>query len=777
MSNSLRLPWIKPVILSLLNPLVAAPKPPPLQISDYTSSSPSSSSSSSSSPSSPSTTLILSDARHRIQAHLSTSALSSHSTPLSLLRGAIITLTRYTLSYTLNPHSMAPSSPLQPSDEFVLQVDAFDVVGKGGSGEVGHPFDVMQDREVRDALQRIKHIDVEPRRSVLQQHAHTLSSGLPLVSSLPSRSPSELALRSALPALPAELALHTPVTVAGYLHAYHVPLASQLVLDAMQPLAPQQPEEVEEGELGHSQWSSSKEEEERAVFSQYRPLKQRDITPHTAPTAARPLLHTAATTAASPTSPPAPTTAVLLSSSSSSSPLSSSSSLSLLPRLSSSGFVAPALPRLDGSSLPPLQPAEPLSPVDDDAGFYSTQAPLSFISPPLSPSSVTTPSLEREEQEESKAEMQEASPPLPLSQHNLPLSTFDVAALHEDGEPEPLLMEDEGEAVQAQGEHSEAVYLSQAVPGHDEEAAGGGGDELSIAEQVPNGVVSVDELYLTQAPMMTEEQEPSTPPPSSRRQQQRSSERLDESTLASSASASVSPVLGLSLPSPSEPPSSMPPLSPGTPSPQKSPQRAARKEDGQRRPTEPEQQAQAVEQERSEEKSGGVGVAAVVQEEEKGEAAAATLFTAESIRQRQHQRNRQLLGERRQAQRSSSTLRRARPVSPPSPTVDDGKADAARDGSSASKKQRTVRFADAPAPQPRTAGEVKEEAKKEEENLPQVAVAQSTLTQLTFSEDEVRRLRHEPRAVHAAWSEEDYHLVISYWRSCTSASADGAAEQ
>ena len=775
----------------LLNPLVPTPKPPPLQISDYTSSSPSPCSSSSSSSitySASSTTLILSDARHRIQALLSPSALSSHSTPLSLLRGAIITLTRYHLSYTLSPSAMAPSGPLQPGDEFVLQVEAFDVVGKGGSGEVGHPRDVMQDSEVRNALQHIKQIDVEPRRAIVRQHAKSLFPSLPPVLSLPSLPLPDAMPPPALRAISAELALHTPLTVSGYLHQFHVPAQSQAVLDAMPPFGPEQPEEVEEVDLAHSQWSSSKEEEERAVFSQYRPLQQREGRPSSS--SAQPLVSSAASASASHAAPT--TTAVLSSFSPPSLPV------ALVPHLSpaSASLVAPSLPRLlappvDAAPLPALSQGEPLSPMQDDIGFYSTQAPLSFISPPLSPSSISSPSLEREDEGEAKAEREEASPLLPLSQHNLPLSTFDVTALHEEAEAEPQQGMDDDEKQKQAEDSNDAPRLSAAVHGHDEESEVEGGDDGSLVEVEQNVPAAADSLYLTQAPMMTEEQsqEPSSPPLPPHRSQV--SLHQPDSHVLSSSSESSSRGLSLSLPLPSYP-SSMPPLSPGTPSPQRSPQPTRQSAERKEEPAEPLRAAHAApnghrehadhhlrageqqlpQKERSEEK----GVAVEEGKEGDGgmEDVGATLFTAESIRQRQHQRHRQLLDERRDAQRSSSSVYRARPPSPSRSTVDEDEEDG-RGGAGQRKRQRVVRFADLQSSQPQREVESKEEVR--EEGQEGAAVAQSTLTQLTLTDADVQRLRREPRATHAPWSEADYDFVLSYWRSCTTAAADGAGKQ
>ena len=94
-----------------------------------------------------------------------------------------------------------PGSPLSAGDEFVLQVDGFEVVGKGGSGEVGHPIWCLQDKEVRAALQKVKDIEVDGRRALVTSHHTAL---------FPHFNPSHTSAATSSSLLPPSLPQHSP---------------------------------------------------------------------------------------------------------------------------------------------------------------------------------------------------------------------------------------------------------------------------------------------------------------------------------------------------------------------------------------------------------------------------------------------------------------------------------------------------------------------------------------------------------------------------------------
>ena len=721
MSSLLRHAWIKPVILSLLNPLIPLPTPPPLQISDYitnTSASP------------PTTLLILSDARHRIQAHLSPSAHSSLPTPLASLRGAFVTLNRYTLSYHLSLPGL-PSTPLSLGDHFVLLVHSFTLLSPGGSSEVGQPHDCMQDAEVKAAMQTIKDIDLAPRRALVTANASTLFPHF-TPRTTPFVPPSAALPPPALPAIPAELALWEPPTPGAYLLQYAVPPQAQAILDGLEPRGPSVGGEVVDegaGELAPSQWSSSREEDEKAVFSQWSPARPRPVPPITRPVA--PI------TSLSPSLPPS------LPSAPSPPPPESAT-----PHRLDAVFTAPELPRLEErpDSPSPLQYDAPPSPRNDE--FYATQAPLSLISPPQSPLSLSSlgeeerggaQGMEDDEEEKATGNSAEDKPADSLSQHNLPLSTFDVDALHEaaadslaPSQPPQFHLH----ATQS-ADDSKAAPLSQMPDGHPPDSPADDADDVRLLELVPDPSPTAEPL--TQAPLSQGvsqlSEEPSTPttPPS----------------VAAPSSTPPSRGFDLSLPPPSYP-SSMPPLSPGTPSPQVSPQKAAPSPVREREPA----RGRSPERPASPLPRATIGVKREVKEaEEVGEEEAANLFSASSIQQRQQQRAQHLLSQRQGRQDDGDGVGNGTGAQKRGRGAESGGEASERGDDRREKRQRMVRFSDEDG---RGVDERKDAEGAGEGARPMNFMVGGM---------DVELLAREPRGSYKAWSAEEYQLIVSYWRS------------
>ena len=371
--------------------------------------------------------------------------------------------------------------------------------------------------------------------------------------------------------------------------------------------------------------------------------------------------------------------------------------------------------------------------------------PLSLLTPPDSPSSSASSDSEHNA---APAEGTAGSFPVPLSQHNLPLSTLDVETMREEAEENPR-MEVEGKS-DATRPAQDASSVGREPDGHDDESLDDGRDELSAAELAGDAAsFAVDGLYMTQAPMLTEEQdhEPSSPPADAPRPSMPST---------GSGSSSVARDVDLTLasqpfPSSQPYPSSMPPLSPGPPSPE-----------GPGTPPKAEVEVDPVSlllhvrdaavqptvdglSERSDsppaERDG----------EEKGDPASG--YSEGAIRKRQQQRNAQLLRDRREAQRSrvlSPTASQQRSAAPLRPLRErDGRADSdgalAQGGSG--KRQRVVRFA------------------KEAEEVKEPEMARRSITEMTVECSDVESLRHETRAVYKAWSDDDYHFIISIARA------------
>ena len=364
-----------------------------------------------------------------------------------------------------------------------------------------------------------------------------------------------------------------------------------------------------------------------AVFSQYPPMRTR-----LAQLVTRPVENIATTSTPHPIPPPPSSSA------------SSSSPVAPEPPLPAQSFLpsesrAPELPRLSLSQSPP-RPQAPSSPRPDD--FYATQAPLSFISPPLSPSSPSSMGVEDPTGQSQKAvdgKEEETDPAsFSLSQHNLPLSSFDVDAMREE--------EDQEDRKKA------AAPLSQAL--HDENDDGSSEVELMTDPSPP----VVD--FMTQGPMLSEDQsqEPS----------------------ANSPSASQFRSLDLSAPPPSYP-SSMPPLSPGTPSPESSPPRR-RHLSPLRSLDEPPPRPQPpveVKSERGEEAG-----------PEEIKDAGVDLFSAESIQQRQQRQNQLLLSEKRR-QQGGAGQKRMTTSDPQMAEIEEAQR---RVSGGQQKRQRMVRFSD-----------------------------------------------------------------------------------
>ena len=710
MSNSLRVAWVKPVILALHNPLVSLPNPPPLQISDYTTSS----------TTPPHTVLILSDSRHRIQAQVSPSALAAHSTPLSSLRGAIITLTHYILSYVLAPPGL-PGSPLAPGDEFVLQVQSFDVVGSGGSGEVGHPIHCMRDSEVQRAMQSVKDIALDSRRALVTAHSSSLFPHFTPRTQHSMPPPEATLPKPAFPAISAELAQWEAPSAGAYLLQYHVPPQAQAILDELEPKGPAVQAEVEEaGDLLPSQWSSSREEEEKAIFSQYSPARIRLV--HAAPRALG----------------PAPSAA----------PLPLISSLQYSPqRLLQHHPVeaAPELPRLEEGGPPSSPPQSPAPPSPQQEEFYATQAPLSLISPPLSPSSLSSlgPDEGREdavEEEKAGREPEEDSTAASsLSQHNLPLSTFEVDAMAEDADDHvplyALASQQQGAMTHADDVSKAAASPSQMPNSHSADSSADDGDDVPLLELVADPSPPMAEP-MTQAPMSQalsqlsqDDASPASPLPSS-----------------VPSSSSLSRGIELTLPPPSFP-SSMPPLSPGTPSPQKTSSSASQRRrpsparSPERRPPSPLPRATIeVKREQKKEDEEGAG-----DEGDDGQQ-----FDPSSIQQRQQRRVQELLSER-QGRVGNGDGGGAQKRSRMAGADGDG---AVRGDGASDKRQRTVRFSD-------EAGKGREERKEREGR----GAVRRLSERLVVSKAEVEQLAREPRAAYTPWSDEDYQLIVSHWRS------------
>ena len=760
MSNSLHVAWIKPAILSLLQPLLPTPPAPPLQVSDYTSAS--SSPSSSSSSSSARVVFILSDSRHRIAAVVSPSALSAHLVPLPAFRGAIIRPTDCTLQYTLS----ASADSLAAGDEFVLALDGFELLGASGIAEVGQPVACMEDEEVRETLSTIKAVDLQQRRARLSSTSSSSSSA-----PAPSLSASALCF-SPFPPLAADLAAAVlPASSSAALSLLHLSPQSQRVLDTLPPFPPSQLPPLAGAEFpsAPSQWSSEEEREEKdaVVFSQFVPFGQRGDQQHAQQQAA-----------------------------------SSSFSVSPLPRIALP-VTEPAFPSSPQSPsraafASQQQPESPSAAADD---FYSTQAPLSLLSPPLSPAS----SL-------SSSGSQAGGP---LLEANQPLSTYDVDCMREE----------EDSKLQQQQQHSTGDALAagqgmEIVEVEDEEeedtgmrAGGEGGANLeekySLSEQEAEAETTTaaaaaggdDEYYSTQAPMLSELQESQEPQSFFLSQAQ----ELQAGAASPPSSSSPPP---LQLPSlPLAFPSSMPPLSPGTPSPrlkqepetaasQRSKAAAAVAASAVRvqlafdaairaatvvRPTPPEREerklplpvsiAAAQSRQRAEEEvdvlmlDGADDFDADDEEVQPStEGKQADHYSAEHIRQRQQRRNQQLLSQR---QRNANGDQQQQEAAAESDWVlgkrqrrpsGNAAAEAVEDDEgrrSRGSRGRTVRFSDqqrAEEKDPERVDDSEQEEGKEERRRSGTAAAAAAQAMESVS-----------------WSDDDHDFFIGYWR-CVSLS-------
>ena len=312
MSTTLR-PWLHQYITALPKPEVPLPPAASLQITDYSTEPPPSPSDL------PRVTAVVSDGHLRIRAPVDEEALRAvrESTPLPQWRGALIALDNWTLSYTL--------------DEFVLQLHTFHVLQAVGSSDIGSARHCMDDQQVRHTHTVLKQADTQHRHQLVHaQHAK-------LFPKQPLPPPSY----SVTQPIPAELAAIRPPS-ADLSFLYSVPELCQRELDRLSPKDGAGGAEMQQAVAGAgeasgvelSQWSSSsdeKDEKDQEYFSQY--------------TGIRPPTLPLSRTSASPLFPPLTTTTPLF-------PSSSSALSSTVSATSSPAVVQPST-----APLPAVQPS------------------------------------------------------------------------------------------------------------------------------------------------------------------------------------------------------------------------------------------------------------------------------------------------------------------------------------------------------------------------------------------------------------------------------------
>ena len=621
MSTALR-PWLFNYITALPKPDVALPSAGSLQITDYSTEPPASPSAL------PRVTALVSDGHLRIRAPVDEAALRAvrDGTPLPQWRGAIVALDGWTLSYT--------------ADEFVLQLHSFRVLQAVGSSDIGSARHCMDEPQVRHTHALLSRVDTQQRHQLLLAQHAKLFPGQPLPP--PSYSAEQ--------PLPAEVAAaHPPSSELSFL--YSVPEHCQRELDKLPPMeatrgqAAGASEASEAGALGLSQWSSGSDEadeKDQEYFSQYiglRPPVPELVSPP-AQSSARPLfpplapaaLLTASTRSNSLSASPA--AAVQPSSITTLAPQSASTATPSQLPLSRSTPHNPIYTQLSLTPSPP-QPHDtqaPPSPALSVSSTSSSHAEEALHLPPASQHNVMETSLERDAMQAEELEASAgASAATPLSQQpsrSLPTSQL---AQPRDDEHSPL--------------PSQPLQPSQSS--QSEEKAGAAGPFAD------------DGFFMTQAPSSSEYASQLAASQAHNEQSQDSgldlmqfelveADEANDDAEAEEAAASPPPrVVGAEGGQPSDVfPASMPPLSPGPPSPNDM-------HEGKDESTDNREEA-----ERKETAMLRVSTEAEREQRARSGEDGSSHFSAEGIARRQRERNAELLRQRQDSEAAAAELQR-----------------------------------------------------------------------------------------------------------------------
>jgi len=738
MSTTLR-PWLHHYITALPKPDIPLPTAASLQITDYSTEPPAAPSEL------PRVTAIVSDGHLRIRAPVDDAALRAvrDSTPLPQWRGAIIALDNWTLSYT--------------ADEFIVQLHAFHVLQAVGSSDIGSSRHCMDDREVRHTHTVLRQVNTT------QRHQHVLTSHTKLFPNTPLPPP----LYSTTQPIPAELAaVRPPSTDLSFL--YSVPELCQRELDRLEPKESGGGMEVsgvgEASGGGLSQWSSGsdeKDDKEQEYFSQYAGLRQPFLPP--------------AQSRASPLFPPL--TAVT--------PLPTSASSTAVSTASTSS--PPAVVESPTVLLQPLKTGALTTPsllLSQSAPHHAIYSQLSLTPSPLQPNQRQAPPSPAQSVSSaaSSQPVEDAVHLLPASQHNLMETSLERDAMQADDDdllhtstvpplippPSQPLQPSQPQLAQPHDDDS-SLLPSQPLQS----------SQSSEVEEVAAAAAPFvdDGFFMTQAPSVSEY----------------ASQQLAASQAVSGGStdsdddvvfdldeqerAAVSEVSGVSAAGRRAAaavdrlmddfyPSSMPPLSPGPPSP------AVKDEEGE------ETKEGGVHEARAEMSVLEVRSEAEAELQDESTADGASHFSAEMIARRQRERNAELLRQRQdkdfsaplqsQPQGQQHVSRQAEPrdeaavgrSATDGVLAKRGRSSVVSGGGSergADKRRRSVRF-------------------DEERNMEHMARDDGSDGSSVASESgqslaellrgvSVEEVAGQPMAVFDGWSGDDFAWHCSYWQT------------
>ena len=673
MSTTLRT-WLHQYISVLPSPHLPLPTAGSLQITDYSTEPPTSTTQL------PRVTAIVSDGHLRIRAPVDDEALRAvrDSTPLPQWRGAIIALDNWTLSYTL--------------DEFVLQLHAFHVLQAVGSSDIGSARHCMDDQLVRQTHTTIKQANTQQRRQLLYAQHATLFPNQPLPPST----------YSVTQPIPAELAaVQLPSAELSFM--YSVPEVCQQELDKLAPREGAGTTEMQQssagadevGGVGLSQWSSGsdeKDEKDQEYFSQYAGIRPPILPLPRLPGSALPLF------------PP------LISAAPSTSALSSASAST------ASAVIQPHAALLTPSKLIPASASLLSSQPTPHNAIYSQ---LSLSPTPPQPQQTQTPASPTHSIA-SISSLQPAEDALhlpPASQHNMMETSLERDAMLMDAE------DDSAAVVLPPSQPSQPSQAQLAQPRDDEQSLlssqSSRSSQLSAAEVAAaveaEMYVDVDDgFFMTQAPSVSEYASQLAASHVASDGEMGSDDDVAFSLYETDKVVETETAEAAGVPGASGavrtyvdlPPASMPPLSPGPPSPTiKAEEREESKEkrsvaDGRAEVLSPEAASVVGADRRDGNAAGGVGH-----------------FSAEMIAQRQRVRNAELLRQRESEvgatmqgheQAGDAWLQQESKQEEPPVELDEGgrqseRVLAKRGGSSsisgggserADKRQRSVRFDD-----------------------------------------------------------------------------------